>query len=259
MTFHFIQLKLGSKTYKDQVSTEGCTYVADFRCAIKNKFSPYLDSYAPYQFTLFQPDGTTEIDPATLVADLKEIPWSPLAVTVEELPIQTPAFRSRKQSTYKGMSTEASCRKLLDALAVEISCFYDFRIAYKKPTMGDVLAAKDTKQGRPSQPLDETGRPILWWDYNTRDGIPCTTTPLPSFLSVDQWNLLQSLNQDTNNRIHDAQLPRTSTQKPFVVLPHSSFTSNKFVDTLKSIAELTGLITAKDELIVKDELDLSAS
>jgi hypothetical protein len=178
-------------------------------------------------------------------------------VTVDELPIPAPTGSSKKQLTYKGMSTEASCRKLLDALAVEIYFVYDFRISYKKPTIGDVLGAKDAQRGRPSQPLDSTGRPILWWDYKMKDGIQCTTTPLPSFLSIEQWDLLKSLNQDTNYRIHDAQLPRTITQKPYVVLPHSTFITGEFVDTLKSIAEVTGLINQKDDLVVKDESNLS--
>ena len=72
MTLHFIQLILGNKTYKRQVSSANCTYVDDFKDAIKNKFSPDLDSFASHQLTLFQPDGTTEIDPETLVTYLKE-------------------------------------------------------------------------------------------------------------------------------------------------------------------------------------------
>ncbi len=56
------------------------------------------------------------------------------------------------------MSTEASCRKFLDALAIEIYFEYDFPTSYKKLTMSDVLAAKNAKQGRPS-----------WCDYTTHD------------------------------------------------------------------------------------------
>ena len=60
MSIYFILLKLKNKTYKSQVSIEGCANVCDFRVAIKNKF---CDSYTPVQLSLFQPDGTTEIDP----------------------------------------------------------------------------------------------------------------------------------------------------------------------------------------------------
>jgi len=88
MTLHFIQLKLGNKNIKEQVSTAGCSYVADFRGAIKKKLSPELDSYAPHQLTLFQPDGITEIDPGESITKLNELnvgPWTPLVVTVDEL------------------------------------------------------------------------------------------------------------------------------------------------------------------------------
>lgn len=61
MTLHFVQLKLGGKKFKTKVSTEGCSYVADLRDAIKNKYHHLLHSYASYRLTLFQPDGITEI------------------------------------------------------------------------------------------------------------------------------------------------------------------------------------------------------
>ena len=83
MTLHFIQLKLGGKTYQDQVSTTGCSNVAQFRGAIKNKLPHLLAAYDAAQLTLLQPDGVTEIDPQTSVHDLKEIPWKPMVVTVE--------------------------------------------------------------------------------------------------------------------------------------------------------------------------------
>ena len=123
MTLHFIQLKLEKKTYKAQVSTDGCYYVDDFKGAIRA--SPQLP-IGNGIISLFQPDGNTEIDPETLVTDLKEIPWKPMVVTVEELPIPVPKSSSKKQFTYKGMSTEASCCKYLNALAIEIYFEYDF-------------------------------------------------------------------------------------------------------------------------------------
>ena len=77
MTLYFVKLVLGNKTYKEQVSTDGCSNVSDFRGAIKSKYPYLLNSYDAAQLTLFQPDGVTEIDPETLVTDLKEIPWKP--------------------------------------------------------------------------------------------------------------------------------------------------------------------------------------
>jgi hypothetical protein len=258
MTLHFVQLTLGNKTYKIQVSTANCTYVDDFKVAIKNKLPNLLNGYDAAQLTLLQPDGTAEIDPETLVTDLKEIPWKPILVTVEELSVQPAGGTYKKQpgyKVYKGMSTEASCRKFLDALAAEIYYEYSFQTNYKKPTMGDVLAAKDGQFGNP-----ENAAPgIRWWDYRKLNSTQITTIPLPNRLSVEQWDLLKALNRDTTNRIHDAQLPRTSSQKPFIVLPREKITKEKYVDTLRSIAAIIGVVSTEDDLIVKDELDTSGS
>ena len=238
MTLHFIKLVLGNQPFSPtQVSTEDCTTVDDFKGAIKKKLSPLLDSYATAQLVLCQPDGITEIHPATAVKDLTEIPWKPMVVTVLELSIPAPIGSSKKQLTYKGMSTEASCRKYLDALAIEIYFDYDFPKTYKKPTMGDVLAARDGQFGKPKEEV----KGVAWWDYKKENGIQLTNTPLPSLLSVQQWDILKSLNRDTTKRIYDAQLPRTSSQKPFIVLPHTKFTETEYVDALKSIAAIIGV------------------
>ncbi len=136
----FIKLILGNETFGPaKVCSDGCSDVDDLRKTIKSTFSPTLDSYGAYQLTLHTPDGKTEIDPQTPVGDLKDIPWNPMVVTVKTSPIQAPSSSSKKQLVYKGMTSEASCRKYLDALAIEISFEYDFRKAYTKPTMGDVL------------------------------------------------------------------------------------------------------------------------
>ena len=84
MTLHFIQLKLGNKIYKGQVSTEGCSYVDDFRAAIKTKLPHLLAAYDAAQLTLLQPDGNTEIDPGESITKMNEFnvgPWTPLVVT----------------------------------------------------------------------------------------------------------------------------------------------------------------------------------
>ena len=249
MTLHFVQLVLGNQPFSPtQVSTEDCTTVDDFKGAIKKKLSPLLDSYATAQLVLCQPDGITEIRPATAVKDLTEIPWKPMVVTVLELPIPAPNGCSKKKLTYKGMTAEASCRKYLDAVAKELFQSYDFDTVYSlKPTMGDLLAAKEGQEG-------DT------WDYrkNRRRQL-MTTIPLPSFFSKSQWDLLKSLNSDTTKRIHDAKLPQTSNQKPYVIIPHSKYDTKEYVNNLKSIAAKANIVEEEDDLIVKDELDLSGS
>jgi hypothetical protein len=128
MTTHFIQLRPGSKTFKSKVSTGGCTDVDDFRRAIQKKFAPDLDFYDIPQLVLFQPDGITQIDPQTPVTELKEIPWNPMVVTVKEFP------KESCKITYRGMTIETSCKKFLDALALEVYFDYDFHTVYKRPT-----------------------------------------------------------------------------------------------------------------------------
>ena len=161
----------------------------------------------------------------------------------------------KNQLIYKGISAEASRRKYLDALALEVYFDYDFPKAYRKPTMGDILAAKDGQHGKPK----EEAKGFSWWDYKKENRIHLTNIPLPSLLSVRHWDILKSLNRDTTIRIHDAQLPRTSNQKPFIVLTHLNFIKPMDVDELKRIAAIIGVILTEEELIVKYELDLSSS
>ena len=145
------------------------------------------------------------------------------------------------------MSTEASCRKYLDAVAKELFQSYDFDTVYSKPTMGDLLAAKEGQEG-------DT------WDYRkNRRGQLMTTIPLPSLFSKSEWDLLKSLNGDTTKRIHDAKLPQTSNQKPYVISPHSKYDTKEYVNNLKRIAAKANIVEEEDDLIVKDEIDLSGS
>ena len=215
-----------------------------------------MDSYATAQLVLCQPDGITEIDPGEVIEKLNEFdvgPWSPLMVTVDELPIPAPIGSSKKQLTYKGIGVEASCRKYLDAIANELFLSYDFDTVYKKPTMGDLLAAKDGQLGQPS-----VSTKLAWWDYRKNGGRQLTTTPLPSLFSQSEWEILKALNADTTKRIHDAKLPQTSTRKPFVIIPHSKFTTEN-VESLKRIAVIADVVFEQDDLVVKDESDLSGS
>ncbi|KAJ3102925.1 hypothetical protein HDU96_009459, partial [Phlyctochytrium bullatum] len=53
--------------------------------------------------------------------------------------------------------------------------------------------------------------------------------------------------------IYDGQLPRTINQKPFIVIPHAKFTSDNFVDSLKDIAAIIGVVSSEDDLVVEDE------
>ena len=119
--------------------------------------------------------------------------------------------------------------------------------------MGDLLAAKDGQLGQPSVPTK-----LAWWDYRKNGGQQLTTTPLPSLFSQSEWDILKALNAETTKRIHDAKLPQTSNQKPFVIIPHSKFTT-EYVGSLKRIAAIANVVFEQDDLVVKDESDLSGS
>jgi hypothetical protein len=143
----------------------------------------------------------------------------------------------------------------LDALAIAFFIEYEFPKNYGKPTMGDVLAAFRGKQGKREQAIPG----VTWWDYRQNDGLPLTNEPLSSRLTAKQWKTLEKLNRKTSDRIHDALLPLTTNQKPFIVLPHNDFVDKETVNDLKSIAAIIGVVPTEADFIVKDEFDLSAS
>jgi hypothetical protein len=219
-----------------------------------------LDSFATAQLTLFQPDGITEIDPETLVTDLEEIPWKPMVVTVDELPIPAPSGSSKKQLTYKGLGVEASCRKYFDALARKLALYYRFKWTHGKyPTMGDVLYAYQKRAWKyqyeyqtEEERTDESGF------TQVDEQVPILSIRLPDLFDTDEWAKLKEWNQKTNSRIHDADLPKTSTGKYFVIIPHADY-NDKTISFFKTIGVKGHLYDNESKLEVKDEDDLSGS
>jgi hypothetical protein len=127
---HLVQLQLGNKKYKDKVSTEGCDDVADFKGAIKNKFSPYLDSFTAIQLTLFEADANIEIDPETEMKDVFVTKGNPLVVKVDEqAPIakqltEKPVISSTRHQDYKQSKAFVSSRNYLTSVALELDKIY---------------------------------------------------------------------------------------------------------------------------------------
>ena len=257
MSEHFVQLTLENKTRKDRISTDGCHDVAGFLKAIRA--SPQL-SIGDGIITLFQPDGTTEIDPETPVTELKEIPWKPMVVNVEKLPVPDPIGSARKQLNYKRLGVEASCRKYMDALAKQIALFYQFDWAHAKyPTFGDVLFAYQKNDGSyrfkhktEVQRTDESGFTQI------ASPVPFLPVRLSDLFDADEWAKLNKWNQKTNSRIHDAVLPRTSTKKYFVIVPHADY-NQETIEFLKTIGMKAQLFDDEIMLEVKDESNLSIS
>jgi hypothetical protein len=116
--------------------------------------------------------------------------------------------------------------------------------------MDDVLAAKDGDFGKP----ENSGPDVPWWDYKKENGTPFTTTELPNLLSPRQWDALKSLNRPTTTRILDAQLARTSRQKPFIIVPTSDFKKDGYVKVLQRIAAIIGVVDHATDLVVKEEV-----
>lgn len=252
MTLHFVQLVLGNKNYKDQVSSADCTHVSEFKDAIKNKYPRLLNSYDAAELTLFEPNGTTKIDSGEVIEKLNEFaagPWNPLVVTAEELPIPAPIGSSKKQLTYQGMCTEASCRKYFDALAAKLALFYKFDWGEDSsfPTIGDVFKAvkeKTWKYQKRRKTLAERTNEAGYVEPPAK--VPKLPTPLPELFDKDEWKRMKELNKKTTDRIHDATLPQEK-GKFFIVVPAAEFNS-------ETVCFLKGKLFAYEEdLIVKDE------
>jgi hypothetical protein len=264
MPLHYVLLKIGNKTYKKKVSTQGCSDVDDYKDAIKNKFSPLLDSYNAAQLILFTPDEKYEIDPETPITDLKEVPWKPMVVTVDELPTPAPIGSSKKQLTYKKISVESSCRKFFDALAAKLTSYYKFQWGPKDEnsyaTFGDVLYAYDNNSWkyifREKSYEDRTDSSGFTQVAKLEPRLPIR---LPELFTKDEWEKLRAWNQKTNKRIHDGDVPRTSTGKFFIIIPHVDYIVPGTVDFFKRIGVKGRLYDDESRLEVKDEGELSGS
>jgi len=69
---------------------------------------------------------------------------------------------------------------------------------------------------------------------------------------------LKQWNQKTNSKIHDADLPKTSTGKYFVIIPHADF-NEETISFFKTIGVKGRLYDNVSKLEVKDEDELSGS
>ncbi len=236
-----------------QVPAEGCKNVDDLTKAIKKELAPKLDQFSSDDITLH-----LTVDSLPLECDLSlvSIASRPEFVNTAKFPLivkvhlpqvlPPPAISatgsSRKQIDYREICIEFSCIKYLDAIANELYRLYDFDKTLEVVTMSDLLAAKDGQQGKPiTSTLD-----VAWWDYRKVGEVP-----LPEVYTPEEWDVLESLNRETIEKIYDGVLIRNSSQKPVVVLPHSMFT-NDIVESVKRMAAMIGT----DDLVVMHESEL---
>jgi hypothetical protein len=253
----WVEHKTPARNYgPTKITIDGLTDVDDFLKEIKKEFSNAL---AASHLTLYQPDGTTEIDvgdsPSLLVAGNSRT--NPLVVKT------TAVSKSSRQVTTRKMSVEASCRKYLDAIAKRLAEFYEFDYRFKSgATIGDVLEAKDGVEGE-----DWDIRRAVKTHYQTDDdgftveirkGQALTNNKLPDLYTPDEWDKISKFNKKTTQRVHDGQLPHLSNGKPYILIPRDEFT-DEMILFLKSIGVKANLFSSLDDLEVKDEDFLSDS
>jgi hypothetical protein len=82
--------------------------------------------------------------------------------------------------------------------------------------------------------------------------------PLPELFTPDEWRELKEFNQETNRKIHNAWIPKTSAGRFYIILPHKKF-NEKTIKFCKSVALKGDLIEDEEDLEIKDEAMLSGS
>jgi hypothetical protein len=243
MPLHFIKLQLGNKTYKDQVSTTDCTYVAQFRGAIKSKWTNLLKDYDAGQLTLFEADGSTEIDPETEMKDVFVTKGKPLVVKVDEQAKQLtekPLISSTRHQDYKHSKAVHSSRSYLTTIAVELDKIYPITGRTTKGkryvTIGDVFEeAYNTNPEPKPQFLNRYKR-------------------LNDFYTTDEWNVLEDLNNTVNPKLHSELDVGIDGKTRWVVLP---IQLSHMAATCQRIAKKTNVVTETSHLIVKNEGSVS--
>jgi hypothetical protein len=81
---------------------------------------------------------------------------------------------------------------------------------------------------------------------------------LPDLFDKDEWTKLKEWNQKTDRRIHDADVPKTSTGKYYVIIPRADF-NQETISFFKTVGVKGFLYTDESKLELKDEGDLTAS
>jgi hypothetical protein len=247
------------QSFIDLVSTEGCTYIAQFLDAIRQR--PQVAIPKDSAISLYQVKDGQEVE-----IDVGDSPADYLNENARKNPliVKTAAVtKSSRLVTTRKMSVEASCRKYLDAIAMKLSSFYEFDYRYKEgPTIGDVLQAKNGLEGK-----DWKFRRAINTHYQTDDegftveirkGQPLRSNKLPDLYTPDEWDKISKFNKNTTKRVHNGNLPQLSNGKPYIIIPHSEFTE-EMISFLKNIGVKASLFSSPDDLEVKDEDLLSDS
>jgi hypothetical protein len=247
-----------------RISTEGCEIIDDFIKVCKKELSSKLGSYDVDQLSLSLTEGGTPLEPdSPLPESENNTAKTPLFISTTSTALPVAVYSNTKQKQYKKMSVEASCRKYFDALASKLALFYEFSWALKQnPTIGDVLKAKEKNNWKylyeplaSEQMTDNEGFVAV----RKETKCPRLVVALPELFTTEEWDKIKELNTKTNDRIHDAALPTTRDGKRYIILSHSEFSNQKTIDFFKSIGVKGKLFANEDELLIKDEDNLSGS
>ena len=254
----WVQHQTTERTFgPSRVSIQDCEYVDDF--LIKLYDSPILSILRDNPITLYKPDGSTEIDVGDSISDYLDgnSRNNPLIVKSTRI--------SSRQKTTRKMAVEASCRKYLDAMARQISGFYDFDFNPRYgATMGNVLAAKDGKEGQDWWfRLAKKTKTFTEIDMNgfkrvVKKGQKLASCPLPELFQPDEWKKISEFNDLTSGRVHSGVLPVLSDGRAYIIIP-SHIYSDETVAFLKDIGVRSFLLSDPGALVVKNEDTLSES
>jgi len=246
MPLHFIILQLGNKTYKDKVSTQGCDDVADFKGAIKSKWTNLLKDYDAGQLTLFESDGITEIDPETEMNEVFVTKGKPLVVKVDEqAPIaqqltEKHLISSTRHQDYKQRKAFVSSRNYLTSLALELDKIYP-------------IVKEKSAKGR--------DKPVTFGTI-INNAYSSNPDPMPQFKNLYkklnahftdvEWNYLEALNDTVNGHLHLPLNPGEDIK--YLILPSDFSGYDKISQT---IAKKSNVVSDASNLIVKNEGSVS--
>jgi hypothetical protein len=223
-----VELKLQDKTFKDKVSTKNCTDIADFKHAIKLKFSPLLDAYAAAQLSVFEAYLSTKVDPEKEMRKISVVKGRPLVVTVEEAPRNESSSSSDRY--YQHLKAVCSSRAYLNSIAQEMEKQYELqKLDMENPaTIGDIL-------------------------WNRRQRVqarvkPPNTKPLSEYFTGQQRRVLEILDNVVNPKSHTSLGFKADNQTKEVVLPINVY---HLKPEYQRIAAEANLVAKETDLIVK--------
>ena len=219
-----------------KVSIKGCSDVDDF--LIKLYDSPILAIPSKTPITLYQPDGTTEIDVGDSLALHMDGNSSknPLVVRTKA---EKPAISSSRH--YKYSKAIHSSRSYLTSIAVELDQIYPIPDRKSKGkryvTIGDIF--EEAYENNPEP------KPQFKNRYQR----------LNDFFTIPEWDLLEELNNDINPHLHQVQvLPELLGGHKEVILPVEF---SHLVLYFQQIAKKSNVVSDHLSLIVKNEGSVS--